>query len=183
MLRLLSVSLFALFLTGCASSAKIENMQVNPAQAQTYDVALRDNMKVDSVGGGSTTNPLWTSQIESADFRSALEQSLSNAGLLGQNSKANYTLRANLVSLDQPLFGLNFTVTSMVEYSLVENATGRVIWTDKVKAPFTAGVGDSFFGVKRLRLANEGSARENINELLKRLAGLKLGAGQVSLAQ
>lgn len=183
MLRLLSISLLALILTGCASSAKVENMLVNAPQVQTYDAALRDNMKITSVNGGGKTNPLWTSQIEGADFRSALEQSLSKAGLLGQSDKANYVLRANLVSLDQPLFGLNFTVTSMVEYNLVDNATGRVIWTDKVEAPFTAGVSDSFFGVKRLRLANEGSARENINELLKRLAGLKLGAGQVSLSQ
>ncbi|WP_315808553.1 hypothetical protein [Pseudomonas sp. C9-3] len=79
------------------------------------------------------------------------------------------------------MFGFNFTVTSTVEYSLVENAGGRVVWQETVKEPFTAGVGDAFYGVTRLRLANEGSARANINTLLQRLGGLKLGAGQVSL--
>ncbi|MFS2122503.1 hypothetical protein [Pseudomonas sp. Pseusp97] len=183
MLRFLCVSLFAILLTGCASSAKVENMQVNDQQAHTqgYDAALRGNLQVSDVEGGKKTNPLWTSQIDGADFRAALEQSLGKAGLLGQGDKAAYSLRTRLVSLDQPVFGFNFTVTSTVEYSLVENAGGRVVWQETVKEPFTAGVGDAFYGVTRLRLANEGSARANINTLLQRLGGLKLGAGQVSL--
>lgn len=183
MLRFLCVSLFAILLTGCASSAKVENMQVNDQQAHTqaYDAALRDNLQVADVEGGKKTNPMWTSQIDGADFRAALVQSLGKAGLLGQDDKAAYSLRTKLVSLDQPVFGFNFTVTSTVEYSLVETASGRVVWQETVKEPFTAGVGDAFYGVTRLRLANEGSARANINTLLQRLGGLKLGAGQVSL--
>ncbi|KAF1069996.1 MAG: hypothetical protein GAK45_00936 [Pseudomonas citronellolis] len=185
MFRLLAISLFALLVTGCASSAKVENMQVTAqtAHAQTYEATLQNNLKLDSVDGGRKTNPLWTSQIESADFRTALEQSLIRAGLLNTTDKAAYSLRANLVRLDQPMFGFSFTVTSVVEYSLVENASGRVVWHDSVEAPFTAGVGDAFYGVTRLRLANEGSARQNIQQLLVRLSELKLSAGQVSLSQ
>lgn len=183
MLRLLCVSLFALVLTGCASSAKVENMMVNdqPAPTQSYDPALRDNLQVKGVEGGEKTNPLWTSEIEGADFRSALEQSLGKAGLLGLADMAAYSLQANLVSVDQPLIGFSFTVTSVVEYSLVENSSGRVVWKESVQAPFTAGMGDAMYGVTRLRLANEGSARQNIKLLLERLAALKLAEGQVSL--
>jgi hypothetical protein len=92
-------------------------------------------------------------------------------------------MRVNLVSLDQTKSGLSFTVTSMIEYSLAETLSGRLIWAVKVKAPFTAGVSNSIFGVKRLRLANEDSARANICELLKHLAGLQLGTGQVPLVR
>lgn len=183
MLRMLCVSLFAVLLTGCASSAKVENMMINDQQAhaQQYDAGLSNNLQVSNVEGGEKTNPLWTSEIDGADFRTALEKSLGNAGLLSQGGKAAYSLRAKLVSIEQPVFGFSFTVTSTVEYSLVENAGGRVVWQETVKEPFTAGVGDAFYGVTRLRLANEGSARANINTLLQRLGGLKLAAGQVSL--
>tara|TARA_R100001244_G_scaffold64627_7_gene53500 strand:- start:1436 stop:1582 length:147 start_codon:yes stop_codon:yes gene_type:complete len=37
--------------------------------------------------------------------------------------------------------------------------------------------------LKRLRLANEGSAKENIAALLKRLSAVNIEASQVSLSQ
>ncbi len=185
MLRLLLASVFAIVLTGCASSAKIEGMTVgdNQAQALQFDQPLRDNLHLSEVAGGQKTNPLWTSEIEGADFRAALSQSLDNAGLLSASSAAPFTLRADLLKVDQPLFGLDFEVTTEVEYTLVENASGKVLFREKLRTPFTAGVGDAFIAVKRLRLANEGAAKENIAALLKRLSEFKIEASQVSLSQ
>lgn len=182
MLRFLAVSLFAVILTGCASSAQVPNMTVADAQAKanTYDAQLQSNVQLSEVAGGQKTNPLWTSEVDGPDFRAALQQSLKNADLLGGDSAA-YALRADLLSLDQPLFGLDFEVTSQVEYTLVEVATNKVILREVVRAPFTAGVGDAFAGVKRLRLANEGSARANIESFLKRLSALKLDAKQITV--
>jgi hypothetical protein len=182
MLRFLAVSLFAIILTGCASSAQVPNMTVADAQAKanTYDAQLQSNVQVSEVAGGQKTNPLWTSEVDGPDFRAALQQSLKHADLLGGDS-ATYALRADLQSLDQPLFGLDFEVTSQVEYTLVEVATNKVILREVVRAPFTAGVGDAFAGVKRLRLANEGSARANIEAFLKRLSALKLDAKQITV--
>ena len=68
-----------------------------------------------------------------------------------------------------------------MEYTLVEVATNKVILREVIRAPFTAGVGDAFAGVKRLRLANEGSARANIESFLKRLSALKLDAKQITV--
>lgn len=182
MLRLLAVSLFAAILTGCASSAQIPGMTVTDTQARanTYDAQLQNNIQLSEVNGGEKTNPLWTSEINGQDFRAALQQSLDNADLLG-NASAPYALRANLLGVEQPLFGLDFEVTSQVEYTLIEASSGKVVFREVVRTPFTAGVGDSFIAVKRLRLANEGSARENINALLKRLSDLKIEARQISL--
>jgi len=64
---------------------------------------------------------------------------------------------------------------------LTESATNTVIFREIIRTPFTAGVGDSVIAIKRLRLANEGSARTNIHTLLKRLKELKLETRQVSL--
>lgn len=185
MLRLLFAGVFAVVLTGCASSAKIEGMTVNDPQAQVlqFDQSLHHNLNLAEVNGGEKTNPLWTSEIEGSDFRAALSQSLDNAGLLSTSSAAPFALRANLLKVDQPLFGLDFEVTAEVEYTLIENASGKVLLREKLRTPFTAGVGDSFVAVKRLRLANEGAAKENIAALLKRLSELNVAASQVSLSQ
>lgn len=180
--RLLLASAIIALVTGCASPAQISGMSVtaDQASANTYDAHLQNNVQLSEVNGGDKTNPLWTSEIDGPDFRAALEQSLASAKLLGSES-APYALRANLLRVDQPIFGLNFEVTSEVEYTLTETTTDKVIFREIIRTPFTAGVGDSVIGIKRLRLANEGSARANINSILKRLSDLKIDAKQVSL--
>jgi hypothetical protein len=185
MSRLLFVSVFAVVLTGCASSAKIDGMTVanNQTQALQFDQPLHDNLQLSEVNGGEKTNPLWTSEIDGADFRAALSQSLNNAGLLSTSGDAPFSLRANLLKVEQPLFGLDLEVTTEVEYTLVEKASGKVLFRETLRTPFTAGVSDAFMAIKRLRLANEGAAKENIAALLKRLSAFKVEASQVSLSQ
>lgn len=185
LLRLLSVAVFVIALTGCASSAKIEGMTVSENQLQTlqFDKPLHDNLQLNQVNGGEATNPLWTSEIDGPAFQAALQQSLDKAGLLSTSSDAPLALQANLLRVEQPLFGLDFKVTTEVEYTLVEKASGKVLFRETLRTPFTAGVGDAFVAVKRLRLANEGAAKENIAALLKRLSALRVDASQVSLSQ
>jgi hypothetical protein len=181
-LRPLLASAFIALCAGCASPAQIPGMSVPADQAKpaTYPSALQRNVQLSEVNGGDKTNPLWTSQIDGPDFAAALKQSLANADLLGDGS-APYGLRANLLRVDQPIFGVSFEVTSEVEYTLIESRTSKVLWREIIRAPFTAGMGDSVIGIKRLRLANEGSARANITTLLKRLGELNIDARQVSL--
>lgn len=181
-LRLLLASALIALCAGCASPAQISGMSVSVEQAKTsaYDSQLRNNIRLSEVNGGDKTNPLWTSEIDSPDFGAALKQSLANANLLGDES-ATYALRANLLRVDQPIFGLDFEVTSEVEYTLIETATNKVVLREMIRTPFTAGFGDSVIGIKRLRLANEGSARVNIIAMLKRLSDLKIEAKQISL--
>jgi len=180
--RLLLASALIALCAGCASPAQISGMSVSAEQAKTssFDSQLKNNIRLSEVNGGDKTNPLWTSEIDSPDFGAALKQSLANANLLGDES-ATYALRANLLRVDQPIFGLDFEVTSEVEYTLIESATNKVVLREMIRTPFTAGFGDSVIGIKRLRLANEGSARVNIIAMLKRLSDLKIEAKQISL--
>lgn len=181
-LRLLLASALIALCTGCASPAQVSGMLVpaDQAKATVFDAQLKNSVRLSEVNGGDKTNPLWTSEIDGPDFSAALKQSLANADLLGDESAA-YALRANLLRVDQPLFGLDFEVTSEVEYTLTEAATQKVLLREVIRTPFTAGVGDSFIAIKRLRLANEGSARVNISAMLKRLSDLKIEAKQVAL--
>lgn len=166
----------ALTLGGCASAARTGNMAV-PAdrlQGDQERVQLSQTLRVASVSGGKGTNPMWKSKIGNPEFRAALEQSLSAAGLTAVGDQVKYLLDVELVQLDQPSFGFSLSVTMTVNYRLKEAATGRLVWRDSISASYTARMSESVIGVKRLRLASEGAARENISELIDTLRLLKL---------
>ena len=128
---------------------------------------------VRDVTGGRETNPLWTSQVSTEGFRRAIEDSLRNSGLLGIGS-GKYRLTADLLKLDQPVFGASLTVTSSVRYSLVDVATGKEIYGREITVPFTAAFGAAVLAAERLRMANEGAIRENIKALLTDLFVLRI---------
>lgn len=79
-----------------------------------------------------------------------------------------------MVKVDQPMFGLDMAVTTHVKYTLVDSASGAKVLEETVVAPHTATFGDAAVGVKRLRLANEGSGKKNIDQFLDKLAALKI---------
>lgn len=167
-----------LFLTGCATAARSDAMAASSVVAPVAanaPVALRGNIAIGDVAGGSSTNPLWVSKVGSAEFERAIEASLRGVGMLQPNRQAgNYRLIADLQKVDQPMIGLSFTVTSTVQYSLVERISGRTIFNERISTPFTAGISDAFVGTERLKLANEGSIRVNIERLIERLSSLNI---------
>lgn len=154
-------------LTGCATSATSQAMTVQPQTTSIVNPKLKNSIRVDAVNGGKDTNPLWTSQVDNAGFKKALEDSLAIAGYLAAaNTSPPYTLSADLKELDQPLFGLTFDVKSSVVYKLSGNGATKDY---PVNATGTASVSDAFVAIERLRIANERSIQENIKALLKEL--------------
>ncbi len=183
-IRALIILMGFVFLFGCASPSKMENMVLENSSASqlTYDKNLNTNIEVGSVSGGKKTNPAWTSEIDNEAFGGALAQSLKNAGLLASDG-GKYQLEVSMLSVDQPLFGLNFKVVTKIQYKLKEISSGNIIFDEVITAEHTAKVGDAFVAVKRLRLANEGSAKENIKALLQAFSELKVDVSEVSLVQ
>jgi hypothetical protein len=179
-LNLLSLSLAVIFLYGCASGAKFQNTAYTEPSGLTYDEKLENNIGVFSVDGGEKTNPLWTSEISNEAFKEAVKLSLSNQGLLSENGE--YQLKVKLLQVDQPLFGLDLEVTTNVNYVLTDTKTNKVVLNEVIVAPYTATMGDAFVAIKRLRLANEGSGRSNIEGFLKKLSALNISSSEVSLA-
>ncbi len=169
--RFLLVGLAALALSACASPAKVENMVTSATTgAQAPNSDLVEAVCVAKITGGEETNPLWTSEVDDAGFRAALEGSLRNNNLAAANAdRCRYELEANMLGLAQPIAGFNITVTSHVNYSVLERDSGSSYFLTTVTAPYTAKLGDAFAGVKRLRLANEGSIRSNIQKFIDEL--------------
>jgi hypothetical protein len=168
------------YLAGCASGAQVENM-IYKGDAKEYAAEIKSNVALSSVKGGEETNPAWTSEISDETFSGAIKQSLVDQGLYSENGK--YSLSVEMIEIDQPLFGFNMTVTTVVKYILKEKSSGEVLLDEEVNAPYTATVGDAFSGVERLKLANEGSGKKNIEALINLLSELNIDIDKISMAK
>ena len=174
--RLLAPSVLVAILAGCASPARVEGMVAKEPLVETeISPALRESIRVTSVIGGEKTNPLWTSEISSEGFRLALEDSLRAAGLLSKlRSGGAYELEVTLKEVNQPMFGFDITVTTRARYTLVDSVSRQSVFGQEISASHTATTKDSWYGVDRLRLANEGAARKNIESFISQIRGLDM---------
>lgn len=173
------------FLGGCASPARMDMMIAQDQGLVGYldrETPLRKNISVDSVFGGEKTNPLWTSEIGNEQFREALVLSLRNAGLLKRDGEAEYELSATLLEVEQPLFGISLTVTTRIKYLLVAREGRKLLFEEEIVAPYTATFQDSALAIERLKLANEGSARSNIEVLIRKLYQLNVGKEAIDVS-
>ena len=174
-IRISALILSLSVLQGCASAAKIENMVPSDVERADPNSALAGQLYVSSASGGDETNPMWTSEISAEDFRKALEQALSNSGLLSEmRSSGEYEVRVFLDEVDQPVIGIDMTVTTKVTYEVIRQDTRERVFDEQVTASHTATFGEQFYAVERLRLANEGSAEKNIKMFIERLLALEI---------
>lgn len=162
----------AMLASACASPARVQNMTVAPniSIAAVESSPFKNNLRIVKVYGGDETNPLWTSQVSGPAYEGALRNSLEANGLVSKsNPEPRFEVLATLSKLDQPFIGLDMTVTSKVGYEIIETKT-RESWFDKeILASYTATFSDAAFGIERLKLANEGSIRENIRVFILEL--------------
>lgn len=133
---------------------------------------FKNALVIERVDGGESTNPLWTSEVGNDAFRGALSASLVNSGLMA-TKKARFQLFARLASVNQPFIGLDMTVRASVIYRVLETETKKIWFDHSVSTPYTATFSDAPIGIVRLRLANEGSIRENIKEFIRRLIEIR----------
>ena len=175
-LLLLVIPLITGFLTGCVSGAKVDRMVVGvpgsemAASGVAVNEKLRQSVAVGSVEGGSETYRLWVSQISNENFKEALSKSLKNSGIEAENpDQARYVLSASIRKVDQPWFGFDMTVDTVISYILTDKASSTVLLNQEVGASHTADFTETLYGPSRLRLANEGSAKQNISKLISSL--------------
>lgn len=155
-------------LSGCATPATSQAMTVQPGATAPANPHLKGAIKLGEVSGGKDTNPLWTSQVDNAGFKKALSDSLAIGGYLAPSpEQAKYEVKADLVSLDQPLFGFTLDVKSSVDYRLSGTGVSRAY---PVNVTGSATTSDAFVAIERLRMANERAIMENIKAFLNELA-------------
>ena len=157
---------------GCATPANSVAMVATPGMPVRQ---IGSDVSV-SVSGGSATSSMGASQISDDAFAQALRDSIEKSALFAKVSPsgARYRLTAFIGKVDQPLIGLSLTVKMEVSYSLADTQSNKTVWTKDIKSEYTAKTSDAFAAVKRLRLANEGAARENIKQAIAAMGALTL---------
>lgn len=157
----------------CASSPKLTAMI--PQQITVFKSSGKTLM-VEKILGGKETSQWSGSKINATDFRLALIESLKKHNIFSSlisDGIADYILSATIASQDQPLMGFNMTTNLIVAYVIKKTDTGEEIYNKKILSSYTATVGEAFVGVTRLRIANEGAARENIKLFLQDISKMQ----------
>jgi hypothetical protein len=159
-------------MSGCAQASKPDAMVVHvvgPVHKTDADVSV-------AVSGGKETSKMGASQISDEAFATALRGSIEEAGLFRKVSAegARYRLTGFIGKVDQPMMGFSMTVKMEVSYSLKDMQSGTAVWTKDIESEYTAKASAAFAGTERLRLANEGAARENIRQAVTELEALTL---------
>jgi hypothetical protein len=170
--RVLAVAAMAGMLAACASAADPGSMALTsaPPTAKPFPAKLQHAMCVRNVTGGEATNPLWVSKVDNDGFKSALNTSLSDAGLSAANtSSCGYPIDANLLGLSQPAAGFDLTVTAHVNYKVFD-PSGQPLVLETIDAPYTAAFSDALIAVERLKKANEGAIRLSIEKFFDKLS-------------
>jgi len=160
-------------LSGCATATRAPAMAISAEAVAGIPVpaVLKHNVVIGAVRGGQQTHALWMPKVGNDAFARALRDSLAAANLLATGPNAGqYVLVADLQRLRQPAFGVKRQVTAVVDYSLKERASGETALQTQVITPYTAGLGDAFLGVERVKVASEGAIRTNIERLIRELA-------------
>jgi len=167
-----SLIVIASLLAGCATAAKPDAMvadKVAITHTSNSDVSV-------AVSGGKATSSMGASQVSDDAFAKALSDSITQSGLFRAvaTSGGRYKLAAFIGKVDQPMLGLSMTVKMEVSYTLVDTQSGKTVWARNVASEHTAKMGDAFAGVERLRLANEGAAKANIQQVISEISTIQL---------
>ena len=167
-----SILAAASLLSGCATASKADAMVAKPVavtHASSSDISV-------TVLGGKDTTKMGASQISDDAFAQALRDSISQSGLFKAVAATGgrYKLSAFIGKVDQPILGFNMTVKMEVSYTLVDTKSGKAVWSKNIASEHTAKATEAFAGVTRLRLANEGAARDNIEQALNEMSALQL---------
>ncbi len=176
-LRITTLFISALVFAGCASQAT--SIGMTPTSIQ---VSSHHNQSISlNINGGVSTNPLSQSTVSNEEFQKALEISIKNSGIftsITNKEKSDLLLEVVIINLGQPMAGIDMSVTFTANWKLYKENPDTplqptIVWQDLISTNYTATPSDSLIGIKRLRIANEGAARENIKEGIRRLSIIK----------
>jgi len=137
---------------------------------------LKNQVLLSPVTGGQPTGTFWGSKISNAALQEALDSSLRATGMLALSpGVGNYQLDAQLVELEQPIIGVNVKVVVTIAYTAVEKRSGTVLYQRRLRSQYVAEFGSAMLDPnERLRLANEGAVRNNVNLMMRDLIALAL---------
>jgi hypothetical protein len=166
---LLGLTAAAALALGCASPARPLGMKPDLAGHFAPEPAGTVNIEV---SGGQETFPMGRSKISNRGFTEALAAALEESGLLYTvvDRAGDYQIDVRIQELQQPHFAWTMAVRLVTSWSVHRSGKREPIWTETIETLHGEPFPVEFWGIKRLRLANEGAARSNIEKAIVELA-------------
>ena len=164
------MALAILFLCGCASVPRYENMVYAGDVSGKYNRMLLNSVRLASTTRGRQHNAAPEVEFSADAFDDALLESLKAQGLYSDTGR--FLLQAHVLKIEQPPGDFDMQVTSHVNFALSDTATGRKLFEEMIVTESTVLTSEALASVKRRCLANERSARANIARFLDKLSRL-----------
>ena len=165
--------MMAITLMGCASlHARREAMAVDSLEIirkHAYSV------NVTVVEGENASFP--KVPLTGREFKEALKTSIVASKVFSEvvdDINANYFLKVHIFNVSDPPPGGNMHVTVVTNWKLTLPSSETAIWQEVISSSYTSPDFAAFSGMKRIRIALEGAARENIKKGVEKLSKLKL---------
>ncbi|MEO6278952.1 hypothetical protein [Roseateles sp.] len=180
-LALICAALLASVLAGCGTPSQPLPMAITQAEALQVrgwvPESLQRQVALAPVQGGEATGRWWGSRVSAVTLQQALDESLYAVGMRPASPEpaARFELQAELLQLQQPLVPvMGVTVGTAVRYTLVDKASGKIVYQRRIANTEEASLGDALVSPsERLRIANERALRANISLLLRDLVTLR----------
>ncbi|MEL6977392.1 MAG: hypothetical protein AAGM38_01780 [Pseudomonadota bacterium] len=166
---LLALGALGLVAAGCSSAARPTAI-VAPADSAAFvqdHSPVYQSMTVGDVSGGEETTLISNSKISNEAFREALTTSMRLNGMLSEAPSDDFSVEAEILSVEQPTLQINFTTTAIVTYRVVATSSGAELYRQTVKTESEAKFTDSIVRQERIRIATEGAMKENIAAFMR----------------
>ena len=151
-----------LLFVNCATglrSALHENMSVTDFQATT---PIGNSVFIPFVTGADKDILLTNIEITQALRKSMINSKYFKS--LSEKTKEDWDLNAEILRLDKPSFGADFTVSAEIKYTLLNK--GVVVKDFAITESGTATLGEEVIGFKRMKVADERCIQNNIKKFL-----------------
>jgi len=108
---------------------------------------------------------------KNSDIKLAIEAALANSQLFN-GDETKFRINVNVLSIKNPMMGINLKSELRIKWQLIDIAENKIVWEDNLTNDYTATMTDSLVAVTRLRIANEGVIRENIQLAIDEMIAL-----------
>ena len=152
--KLLTIFIFLLLISSCSVTPK--NMYVSDI---TNYSSINESVNVNVIGGKQ-------GRLDASSYQAALVDALVKSGLVNSIGNSTLDLNVQILSLNEPLFGGDFTVTIRSLWILKSKDCQQAL-RKQISSDYTAKLSDNLVAAARLNMASEGAVRANIKDGLK----------------
>ena len=156
MLRSITI-LILMMLGGCASIAP---EQIIPRDLSLNQVEGKSNVRV----SGSNEQI-----IKNEDLKLAVESAILSSQLFS-NTGRNLNVSVSVLSIKNPMFGLDLTAEARVRWQIFNADSKEEIFNAIFSSSHTSTVSDNIVAAQRLKMANQEALRKNIEMALKAIS-------------